>query len=217
MFFLDGDFPCVRKHSLRVPLAAKRGPIFVRENRRDEAQLRELVFGYPNRPRHLFMAPKPCMGGRGRPPGLEDACLLLSLAKDAASTSDMSRFETEMLSSRVNLTALMNLSGTWIDSVHGCAPLDKLILDLDSSVSETHGQQQGSAYNGYLSACAIFRCSCSTSTAIWNGPCSGVATTTAPSSGVGFCFRSSTDTGIATYRSTSVRCGVRHPGSVQRA
>ncbi len=74
--------------------------------------------------------------------------------KEAASTSEMSRFETEMLSSRKNLAALMNLSGTWIDFVHECAPLDKLILDLDSSVSETHGQQQGSAYNGY------FECMC---------------------------------------------------------
>ena len=74
--------------------------------------------------------------------------------KEAACTSEMNRFETEMLSSRKNLTALMNLSGTWIDSVHECAPLDKLILDLDSSVSETHGQQQGSAYNGY------FECTC---------------------------------------------------------
>ncbi|MCH9034473.1 MAG: IS1380 family transposase [Planctomycetes bacterium] len=74
--------------------------------------------------------------------------------KEAASTSEMSRFETVMLSSRKNLTALMNLSGTWIDSVQECAPLDKLILDLDSSVSETHGQQQGSAYNGY------FECTC---------------------------------------------------------
>jgi hypothetical protein len=48
------------------------------------------------------------------------------------------------------VTFLMDLSGTWIDSVHECAPLDKLILDLDSSVSETHGEQQGSAYNGYF-------------------------------------------------------------------
>ncbi len=74
--------------------------------------------------------------------------------KEAASTSEMNRFETEMLSSRKNLTALMDLSGTWIDSVHECAPLDKLILDLDSSVSATHGEQQGSAYNGY------FECTC---------------------------------------------------------
>jgi hypothetical protein len=74
--------------------------------------------------------------------------------KEAASTSEMSRFETEMLSSGPNLTALMNLSGTWIDRVQECVPLDKLILDLDSSVSPTHGEQQGSAYNGY------FECTC---------------------------------------------------------
>ena len=70
--------------------------------------------------------------------------------KEAASTSEMSRFETEMLSSRENLTALMALSGTWIDWVQECVPLDKLILDLDSSQSETYGDQQGSAYNGYF-------------------------------------------------------------------
>jgi hypothetical protein len=74
--------------------------------------------------------------------------------KEAASTSEMSRFETEMLSSRENLTALMDLSGTWIDLVHECVPLDKLILDLDSSQSATYGDQQGSAYNGY------FECMC---------------------------------------------------------
>jgi len=75
-------------------------------------------------------------------------------AKEAALTSEMSRFETEILSSRQNLAALMDLPGTWIDSVHECVPLDKLILDLDSSQSETYGDQQGSAYNGY------FECTC---------------------------------------------------------
>jgi hypothetical protein len=74
--------------------------------------------------------------------------------RQAASTSEMNRFETEMLSSRENLTALMDLPGTWIDSVHECVPLDKLILDLDSSQSEAYGDQQGSAYNGY------FECTC---------------------------------------------------------
>jgi hypothetical protein len=74
--------------------------------------------------------------------------------KEAASTSEMNRFETEILSSRRNLTALMDLSGAWIDSVHECAPLDRLILDMDSSQSETYGDQQGSAYNGY------FECTC---------------------------------------------------------
>jgi len=68
--------------------------------------------------------------------------------KEAASTSEMSRFETDILSSRKNLTALMDMPGTWIDPVQAWVPLDKLIPDLDSSQSETYGQQQGSAYNG---------------------------------------------------------------------
>ena len=74
--------------------------------------------------------------------------------KQAASNSEVGRFETEMLSERRNLTALMNLSGQWIDQVHQRQPLKQLILDLDSSVSETYGRQQGTAYNGH------FKCLC---------------------------------------------------------
>jgi hypothetical protein len=77
-------------------------------------------------------------------------------AKDrqGASTSQMGRFETEILTARKNLKALMDLSGMWIDRVHKRCALDKLILDLDSSVSETYGRQEGSAYNGH------FECTC---------------------------------------------------------
>jgi len=74
--------------------------------------------------------------------------------KQAASTSEVGRFETETLSTQRNLTALMNLSGQWIDQVHGRRPLKELILDMDSSVSETYGRQQGTAYNGH------FECLC---------------------------------------------------------
>jgi len=74
--------------------------------------------------------------------------------KRAASTSEVGRFETETLSSKRNLTALMKLSGQWIDQVHRRQPLKQLILDLDSSVSETYGRQQGTAYNGH------FECLC---------------------------------------------------------
>ena len=74
--------------------------------------------------------------------------------KQAASNSEVGRCETEMLSERRNLTALMNLSGQWIDQVHQRQPLKQLILDLDSSVSETYGRQQGTAYNGH------FKCLC---------------------------------------------------------
>ena len=73
-------------------------------------------------------------------------------AKDqtAASTSERARFETETLSGKDNLKHLMDLSGQWIDQAHRHRKLTKLILDMDSSVSETYGHQEGTAYNGYF-------------------------------------------------------------------
>ena len=72
----------------------------------------------------------------------------------AASTSEMARFETETLSTKENLKHLMDLSSQWIDQAHRHRKLTKLILDMDSSVSETYGHQEGSAYNGY------YECTC---------------------------------------------------------
>jgi hypothetical protein len=72
----------------------------------------------------------------------------------AASTSQMGRFETEVLTQRENLKALTDLSGQWIDTLRKRRPSDRIILDMDSSVSETYGRQEGSAYNGY------FECTC---------------------------------------------------------
>jgi Transposase DDE domain group 1 len=74
--------------------------------------------------------------------------------KQAASASEVGRFETEILSTKANLTALMHLSGQWIDKVHQRQPPKELILDMDSSVSETYGEQEGTAYNGH------FECTC---------------------------------------------------------
>jgi hypothetical protein len=78
------------------------------------------------------------------------------LAKDnqAASTSQKGRFETEVLTQPKNLAALTDLSGRWIDVVHQRKPIGEIVLDLDSSVSETYGNQEGSAYNGR------FACTC---------------------------------------------------------
>ena len=72
----------------------------------------------------------------------------------AASTSQMGRFETDVLTKHENLRGLMDLSGRWIDRVRKRRPANKLILDLDSSVSPTHGHQEGSAFNGH------FGCTC---------------------------------------------------------
>ena len=76
------------------------------------------------------------------------------LDRVAASTSQMGRFETAWLTSEANLAALADLSGAWIDRVHERKPQTTIVLDMDSSVSETHGAQEGTAYNGH------FACTC---------------------------------------------------------
>ena len=72
----------------------------------------------------------------------------------AASASQMGRFETEWLASNENLVVLADLSGQWIDRVHGRQPPRTIVLDMDSSVSPTYGDQEGTAYNGH------FACTC---------------------------------------------------------
>jgi Transposase DDE domain group 1 len=66
----------------------------------------------------------------------------------------MGRFETELLSTDENLATLADLSGQWIDQVHDRNPPTAVVLDMDSSVSPTHGEQEGAAYNGH------FGCTC---------------------------------------------------------
>jgi hypothetical protein len=73
-----------------------------------------------------------------------------AVTKQAASSSHMGRFETKVLATKANLTALTDLSGQWIDRVHERHPPKITVLDMDSSVSPTHGDQEGTAYNGHF-------------------------------------------------------------------
>ena len=63
--------------------------------------------------------------------------------RKASSTSEIGRFETDVLTHPDNLTALMNMPGKWVDRIRQRRATKKLILDMDSSVSETFGQQEG--------------------------------------------------------------------------
>lgn len=67
-----------------------------------------------------------------------------------ASASAMGRFETETLSQPHNLVALADLPGRWIDAVHDRRPPKVITLDMDSSESPVHGEQEGSAWNGHF-------------------------------------------------------------------
>jgi hypothetical protein len=70
----------------------------------------------------------------------------------AASPSQMGRFETQWLAAPKNLAALADLSGQW---VHGRRPPRGIVLDMDSSVSPTHGEQEMSVWNGHY-ACTCY-------------------------------------------------------------
>ncbi len=104
----------------------------------------------------------------------------------AASASQMGRFETETLALAGNRAALADLNGQWIDRFHDRNGLKYIVLDMDSSVSPTHGDQEGSAWNGH------FDCSCYHPNFLfnqfgcWNAAPCAMATSTAPMAGVMF-------------------------------
>src|ERR1035437_5089697 len=90
----------------------------------------------------------------GRDPAMRWIVGGRAATKQAASTSQMGRFETEWLANDENLVALTDLGARWSDRVHSRRPLNGIVLDMDSSVSETYGDQEGTAYNGH------FACNC---------------------------------------------------------
>lgn len=77
-----------------------------------------------------------------------------AVERAAASASEIGRFETDVLTEDGNLATLMDMPGQWVDAVRQRRPIKKLIHDMDSSVSETYGEQEGTAYNGH------FECEC---------------------------------------------------------
>ena len=90
----------------------------------------------------------------GRDPAMRWIVGGKAVERGGASTSQMGRFEIELLANNENLAALADLSGMWIDRVHDHDPPRRVVLDMDSSVSPTFGEQEGTAYNGH------FGCTC---------------------------------------------------------
>ena len=90
----------------------------------------------------------------GRDPAMRWIVGGKAVERQAASTSQMGRFETELLATDANIEVLAGMNGAWIDKVHDRRPPQMIILDMDSSVSPTHGEQEGTAYNGH------FGCTC---------------------------------------------------------
>jgi hypothetical protein len=74
--------------------------------------------------------------------------------RKGASASEMGRFETELLTQESNLQGLTRMTTDWVARAMAHTLHRRVILDLDSSESPVHGQQEGAAYNGH------FECVC---------------------------------------------------------
>ena len=81
-----------------------------------------------------------------------------------------------------HVNTLIDLAGKWVDRVQERKPIGKLILDLDSSVSETSGAQEGRPTTGTLAVPATIPGSVFTSSAILSEHC--CARATAPMIGI---------------------------------
>ena len=89
--------------------------------------------------------------------------------RNATRTSTMSRFETETLTQEDNLKGLALMNPQWVELAMAYTPHRRVILDMDSSESPVHGQQEGAAYNGH------FECVCYHPLFLFNqfGDCEG--------------------------------------------
>jgi hypothetical protein len=65
-----------------------------------------------------------------------------------ALTSTLHWFETELLTRDENLVGLMAVNRDVIGQAETLDRSDRIVLDMDSSESPGHGQQEGGAYNG---------------------------------------------------------------------
>jgi len=73
-----------------------------------------------------------------------------ALERNAASPQTVSRFETETLATEENIAVLSSINHAWAGKAMRVTGAKKIILDMDSSESPVHGNQEGSAYNGHF-------------------------------------------------------------------
>ena len=74
-----------------------------------------------------------------------------ALERHAASAQTVSRFETETLATEQNIEALSSINHAWVSKAVSSTKTKKIILDMDSSESPVHGNQEGSSYGGHFS------------------------------------------------------------------
>ena len=126
--------------------------------------------------------------------------------RGAALTSTLHGFETEMLASEENLLGLMALNRELVGQAEAFDDSERVVLDMDSTESPVHGQQEGSAYNGQSSRSAITRYFCSTVMVIASLP--SCVPACAQRRGLSYCCRRSSANRLRASRSP---CGAMRP------
>jgi hypothetical protein len=85
-----------------------------------------------------------------RDPAMQAVVGRRALERQAASTNTLSRFETEVLVTEENLRGLGQMNSEWVDHAMARTRHRRIILDMDSSESPVHGEQEGATYNGHF-------------------------------------------------------------------
>ena len=70
--------------------------------------------------------------------------------RGGALTSRLQSFEAELLASEENLLGLMAVNRELVAQAQAQDESERVVLDMDSTESPVHGQQEGSAYNGHF-------------------------------------------------------------------
>jgi len=85
-----------------------------------------------------------------RDPAMRAVVSRRASSKKAAARTMMGRFETEILTTEENRSALTRLNSIWVTSAMANTRTRRIILDIDSSESKVHGSQEGAKYNGHF-------------------------------------------------------------------
>jgi hypothetical protein len=83
-------------------------------------------------------------------PGMRAVIGPRALARAGAGETTVGRFEKEILLEGDNLHNLEGISMQWAEKMDAVRGEKETILDIDSSESPVHGEQEGATYNGHF-------------------------------------------------------------------
>ena len=103
----------------------------------------------------------------GRDPAMRWVVGGKAIERQAASTSQMGRFETELLATDENVEALVDMNGVWIDKVHDRHPPKMITSTCTAALARSIANKREQRTLVTSAVPATIRYSCSTSSSTW--------------------------------------------------